>query len=325
MITVLLVVAAVGLAWGARWVVRRARVARPWIRWTLRGVGGLAGVVAVVLLAGGGYAFWYTHRTPPPPVDERLFEGVRYVREVRRLPRPMVVHVVEIDLSARGLSFLVTPPEPVEGRTMAARMTSEFLEMHGLQLAINANYFFPFVPGTVTSHFPRSGDGVDLCGFAASRGNVYSNKRWMPGTLFISKENRASFEEPVGDVYNAIAGNGFLVRDGAVAESFEDDKLYPRAALGLTRGNGRMLWMIIDGKQPGYSEGATLAELAAILAERGAHDAIRLDEGGSSTIAVEDGRPGRARLLNVPINHRIPYNERVVGNHLGVFAERLAK
>jgi hypothetical protein len=39
-------------------------------------------------------------------------------------------------------------------------------------------------------------------------------------------------------------------------------------------------------------------------------------------MAAADDR-GRPRLLNVPINNRIPYRERVVANHLGVFAERV--
>jgi hypothetical protein len=327
MVWAILVIGGVLAEWGARRLWRGVRAKRVWVRWVRRVGAGLCAILTPLLLAGGGYAYWYTHRTQPAPVVREIFHGVWHVRDVRQSPRPMVISVVEIDLSEPGIEFLVTPPKPVaSGHTMAAQMTSEFLAEHRLQLAINANYFYPFIMGTVTSHYPRTGDGVNLCGFAASRGNVYSNKKWVEGTLFISKDNRASFEEPVGDVYNAIAGNGFLVRDGVPLTSFgvdePVDKLYPRAALGLSRDHGRMIWMVIDGKQPGYSEGATLAELANILVEHGAYDAIRLDEGGSSTIAWEE-RPGRPRLLNVPTNHRIPYNERVVANHLGVFAKRV--
>jgi hypothetical protein len=48
---------------------------------------------------------------------------------------------------------------------------------------------------------------------------------------------------------------------------------------------------------------------------------VRLDEGGSCAMAIE-GDGGGAELLNVPINNRIPYRERVVANHLGIFARR---
>ena len=205
--------------------------------------------------------------------------------------------------------------------TLKARKTSTFLDEFGVQVAINANYYFPFRSNSIFDYYPHEGDAVEVCGYAASRGNVYSEKKWMPGTLFISERNEASFEEPVGDVYNAIAGNGFLVRDGAVAGRFEDDRPYPRAGLGLDAGRRRLFFFVIDGKQPNYSEGATLSELAGVMREYGVHDGIRLDEGGSSTIVVREPE-GKARVVNSPINHRLPYFERVVANHLGVFAKR---
>ena len=49
---------------------------------------------------------------------------------------------------------------------------------------------------------------------------------------------------------------------------------------------------------------------------------MNLDGGGSTSIAIDDGRGG-VRLLNSPIHTRIPWRERPVANHLGVFAEPL--
>ncbi len=318
-----LLVAGVVFAWRARRLWRAGRRRGGWGRWAVWGPIPLLAVLAAAGFAGGGYMFWYTHRSQPSAERRVLFRGIEYVRDVRQLPRPMVVHVVRIDLAAPGIKFLVTPPGGAAGHELAARKTTRFLREFECQVAINANYFYPFRSNSPWDYLPRAGDGVDLCGFAASRGIVYSNKRWRPGTLYISADNRASFEEPVGAVYNAISGNGFLVRGGAAVPppADEEDKPYPRAALGLDAAARTMLWVIVDGKQPGYSEGATLAELSGILRGLGADDAIRLDEGGSCALAVEE-RPGRAGLLNVPINNRIPYRERVVANHLGVYADR---
>jgi hypothetical protein len=47
-----------------------------------------------------------------------------------------------------------------------------------------------------------------------------------------------------------------------------------------------------------------------------------LDGGGSTALVISDGQDG-FRLLNRPIHNRLPGRERPVGNHLGVFAERL--
>ena len=45
-----------------------------------------------------------------------------------------------------------------------------------------------------------------------------------------------------------------------------------------------MLLLVIDGRQPGYSVGATLRDLQNILYEEGAVIAANLDGGSSSTL-----------------------------------------
>jgi len=283
---------------------------------------GLALVLAVGSGVLGGYVTWLVHRGQPEDLQTALFRGIDYTRRATRTPRPMVIHVVSIDLKTPGVRFLVTPGDPVDGRAIRAQKTSAFLKKSGAQLAINGNYFFPFRSNSPFDYFPHDGDGVDLCGIAASCGEVYSKREWVEGTLYISEKNEVSFDEPIGPVYNAIAGNGFLTRGGVVSPTIPASEPYPRAAIGLTKDRARLLLFIIDGKQPGYSEGATLTELAQVMLEAGAHDGVRLDEGGSCALAAEDGAGG-AKLLNVPVNHRIPFTERVVANHLGVFAERM--
>ena len=76
--------------------------------------------------------------------------------------------------------------------------------------------------------------------------------------------------------------------------------------------------MIVDGRQPNYSEGITLSELAELMREFGAYHALNLDGGGSSTLVVA-GVDGQPRVLNSPIHTRIPGRERPVATHLGVY------
>jgi exopolysaccharide biosynthesis protein len=60
----------------------------------------------------------------------------------------------------------------------------------------------------------------------------------------------------------------------------------PRTALGY---NADTLFLVVaDGRQPKYSTGLTLYELASILIELGATEAINLDGGSSSTFVVND-------------------------------------
>ncbi|WP_211229879.1 phosphodiester glycosidase family protein [Desulfovirgula thermocuniculi] len=62
----------------------------------------------------------------------------------------------------------------------------------------------------------------------------------------------------------------------------------PRTAIGQRR-DGTILMLVIDGRQPGYSLGATLLDIQNILYEQGAYVAANLD-GGSSTTMFYNGK-----------------------------------
>lgn len=79
----------------------------------------------------------------------------------------------------------------------------------------------------------------------------------------------------------------------------------------------------MDGRQPNYSEGATLAELAEIIISYNGHNGMNLDGGGSTALSME-GVNGKAVLINSPIDQRIPGSQRPVANHLGIFASPVA-
>jgi exopolysaccharide biosynthesis protein len=98
----------------------------------------------------------------------------------------------------------------------------------------------------------------------------------------------------------------------------DDKELDPRTAIGINR-NGRYLYLVVvDGRQPLYSEGATLVEIAELLMDQGAYAGMNMDGGGSSTMVFE-GEDGKPVILNSPIDSLIPGRERPVGNHLGVY------
>ncbi len=285
---------------------------------------GLLIVLAVALLVAGGGLFWYTHRPLPSNTYETLFEGVTYMRDVRHVPRPLVIHVITVDLSAPGIGFLVTPGRPMGSRQLPARTTSQFLLEFDLQIAINGGFFTPWHSDSPWDYYPHVGDPVDVAGFASSRGAIYSKE--MPGhsTLYISPDNQAQFHAPVETVYNAISGNDIILDQGlaqAAGSSPSFNTLQPRTAIALGRQGRSMLLVVVDGRQPNYSEGVTLTELAEIIAGYGGDTALNLDGGGSTTL-VARGKTGQPVQLNSPIDNRIPGRERPVANHLGIYARR---
>lgn len=60
----------------------------------------------------------------------------------------------------------------------------------------------------------------------------------------------------------------------------------PRTIAAINR-NGQLILLTIDGRRPGVSEGATLSEEAALMESLGAVDAMNLDGGGSTAMAVD--------------------------------------
>ena len=279
----------------------------------------LATAPAGAALGAGAYAAWYRWlRGQPPPLRLTLFRGVRYERRVRR--RPLLVHhVVRVAVGAPGIRFLVTPPRPAGRRRLRAQTVSGFLARNRLQLAVNGDFFQPFHARGVFDFYPRPGDPVDVYGMACSRRRCYMPRGRGRPTLFISCDNRPSFRRPA-ELCQAISGLP-LLRGGRIHARLLPGNRHPRTALALDRDERELILVVVDGRQPGYSEGATPTELARLVLEAGGHNAINLDGGGSSALVVE--RDGRPLQLNAPIHTRLVGRERPVANHLGLWAASL--
>ena len=282
-------------------------------------------ISAMVVLCFGSIVIYNRGRPAPVPMKQKLYDGVIYRRIVQVFPRPMIAHVIEIDTKVKGISFLVTPPDSESGQPLSARTTSQFLEEFGVQIAINGDGFSPWWSNSPADYYPHTGDPVAPAGFSASGGDVYWNGKndedvGIEPTLYISRRNGLSFNRRPDNVYSAISGDRMLMEKGQIVGDLDDEELDPRTAIGINR-NGRFLYLIvIDGRQPFYSQGATFTELAKLLKGQGAYIAMSLDGGGSSTLVIErDG--GSAQILNSPIEHYIPGRERPVGNHLGILVK----
>jgi len=113
----------------------------------------------------------------------------------------------------------------------------------------------------------------------------------------------------------AIGGLPRIVRDGRISienqneggsESFTNNR-HPRTAIGFNADTSRFYFVTVDGRQPGYSEGMTLPELANFMRELGCVQALNLDGGGSTTMVA------RGQVMNRPSDAT---GERAVANAL---------
>jgi exopolysaccharide biosynthesis protein len=114
-----------------------------------------------------------------------------------------------------------------------------------------------------------------------------------------------------------VGGVPQLIRDGKIEITWEQEKAgksfaetrHPRTAVAKLK-DGKFLMITVDGRQPGTSVGMNLQELAEMLLEFGAVEAMNLDGGGSTTMFVG------GKVINQPSDKE---GERKVSDAILVF------
>lgn len=97
--------------------------------------------------------------------------------------------------------------------------------------------------------------------------------------------------EAIG-VYYVLYDQGQFITQGT--------NINPRTIAGI-KPDGTLMLYVLDGRQPGFSEGLGLTDAAKHLVDLGCSTVVNLDGGGSSTIAVrEGGIDSRAVIKNSP-------------------------
>lgn len=276
----------------------------------------------VLGLCTGALLLYDRGRPAPIPIKRQLYEGVTYRRVVKFTPRPMIAHVIVIDTKVKDIGLLVTPPDSDGELPLKARTTSQFLEEFGVQIAINGDGFDPWWSNSPADYYPHVGEPVTPLGLTASEGKLYTEgiprEMGTEPTLYISRKNALSFNRRPDRIFQAISGDRMLLQQGKISEDLEAGEPDPRTAIGMNKNGRYLILVVVDGRQPFYSEGATFTQLAQLMIDQGAYIAMSLDGGGSSTLVVE-GEDGEPVILNSPIDNYIPGRERPVANHLGVF------
>ncbi len=280
----------------------------------------LLGLAAAGVFLVAAVFIYYRGRPAPVEMREEIYPCVVYYRKTHIWPRTLIAHIVTVDLTCKNIKVLVTPPEKGDKENpLRARTTKQFANEFGVQIAINGDGFTPWWSNHLFDYYPHPGDPVRPLGLAASNARQYGATSPKAPILYINERNEASFGAPNRKVYNAISGMSWLVRDKQIVEDLNDTRAAPRTAVGLDGPGTRLIMIVVDGRQPFYSEGATIAELAELMLYYGGDNAIMLDGGGSSTMVID--WPGKGlQVMNSPIDLGIPGRERTVGNHLGIFA-----
>ncbi len=291
------------------------------------------------------------------------YVGVTYSDKTLNEPRPIHLHVAQIDLSAPGIRFKVSPPGG--DREVLRQSTLDFLTQERAQIAINGHYFLPF---------PSEDRTAWVIGLGASEGRVFSAFE-VPEQSYalvafapainIDRDNHATivtYDPAYSDqrhvrekvsLWNVVAGSSQIVTRGAVSvpvyrdDNHFDAELDPggpnhysnakawadattaRTAIGLSQDRRTLTLFTVDvrGGPPSRealrgagSEGMRLSEVANVLIrDFEVFDALNLDGGGSTTMAMEDPVTGMPSIVNSSSDNPLG---RTVATSLAVFAKR---
>ncbi|WP_342566138.1 phosphodiester glycosidase family protein [Paenibacillus sp. FSL R7-0345] len=165
-----------------------------------------------------------------------------------------------------------------------------------------------------------SGNGFKPIGLVISQGKLFYNGlggktstqivgldrqgKMIAGNYSLEELSKLEVQEAVSFQPRIIVNGKGLIKNAA-----EGWGIAPRTAMGQ-RADGALLFVVIDGRQPGYSIGANLYDVQQIMLKHGAVIAANLD-GGSSTVLVKDNQ-----IVNKPSSQ---YGERYLPTAFLVF------
>jgi len=118
------------------------------------------------------------------------------------------------------------------------------------------------------------------------------------GTMKIyARDSFSSIETIDSTVWQAWAFGPVLVENGVVSDTSASSIRVknPRSAIGYYE-PGHYCFIVVDGRQEGYSDGMSLDELAATFAALGCKTAYNLDGGATAMMAFQ------GKLVNQPTN-----------------------
>ncbi|HKO98652.1 MAG TPA: phosphodiester glycosidase family protein [Pyrinomonadaceae bacterium] len=194
----------------------------------------------------------------------------------------------------------------------------------GIELVVRKNRVVSISDMTGSSEIPSDGFVVSAVGEARD----WTKRNVRKGSLVRFRWRLRSLESQTDDTkwtraQNILGAGPQLIKAGKIDITDKRERMiegfattrHPRTAIARLE-SGKLLLITVDGRQPGVSVGMSLQELAELLRELGAVDAINLDGGGSTTMVVHH------TIVNRPSDQT---GERPVSDAILVFSNRFGK
>lgn len=201
----------------------------------------------------------------------------------------------------------VTLPDPTALRTAFANdqfgeniteLVSEMATAKGATFAVNGDYYGFRDTGIVIRNgvaYRDEGAREGLALYTDGRAEIYDETQTTAQALVDA------------GVWTTLSFGPAIVSDGAAIDGIDEVEIdtnfgnhsiqgeQPRTAIGIIDAS-HIVFVVVDGRDEGYSRGATLPELAEMMVGLGAQIAYNLDGGGSSEMWFE------GEVVNQPSN-----------------------
>ena len=285
------------------------------------------------------------------------YVGITYVDRTETSPRSVHMHIVQVDLAAPGLRFKLSPPaggREVVRQTTLEYLAQEEAQV---AINAHFFLPFPSTDrdawlvgiasseGRVYSAFEAPEQSfalvADAAGLNIDRENhaAIVRRRLRQGFGGQGSDDGTLVLEPV-TLWTTVSGSAQIVTDGAKTvpvymdlqhasgaltpggpgnysnEKSWYDAVTARTAIGLSRDARTLTLFTVDVR--GGSEGMRVGEVADLLMkDYGVWNALNLDGGGSTSMAMEDPATHNRAIVNVSSDNPAG---RSVGSSLAVFA-----
>ncbi len=232
--------------------------------------------------------------------------GTKYGIELYKTANGLPIRVYTLTVDPMLCRFVAGTPYGLgkaDGRVQTVMEEAEAIAARGESVlaATNADFYDMFATCRPSGLCVTGGNAVDN---PDSRRPFFGLTK--SGEFVISTLD----ETELGSLSEAVSGMQMIVRGGKVHDTAPlepfGDIAHPRTAVGI-REDGRVIFMVVDGRRPEWSNGASLTELAHLMLERGAVTALNLDGGGSSTFIVK--KEGKLQMLNHPADLHRPLED----------------
>ncbi|MDD3653277.1 MAG: phosphodiester glycosidase family protein [Desulfotomaculaceae bacterium] len=247
-------------------------------------------IILITLLAINFFAGFYLYTILREDSDEISYQGKNInitIQDIRgdnyrgkvMYIRSEVPDRIKIALSARGLGTTET--------------TSSMAKRTGAIAAVNGGGFY---------NNPVSGKPLNFPVYVTIHEGklIYYDRPIYPmtavginqsGNLVFSKKGPQDLLKH--GVQEAVSFTPALIINGRPVPYSREEEIAPRTAVGQTK-TGDYIFVVIDERNPKWSEGVNIRQLTDIMMSLGAYNAFNLDGGGSSTMVF------RGRVINKP-------------------------